>query len=92
MNRNQKKELVEELHKVFNRSNSIVVTHINGLTVQESTSLRSDLRKSNCKFRVTKNKIVKLALRKLNLNILENYFKDQRQWVFLMTHSLLQKY
>ena len=40
VNREQKKELVESLHKTFLESSSIIVTHINGLTVAESTELR----------------------------------------------------
>ena len=56
MNREQKKELVESLHKTFLESGSVIVTHINGLTVGESTELRKGMRESNCKFKVTKNK------------------------------------
>ncbi len=54
MNREQKKELVESLHKTFLESNSVIVTHINGLTVAESTELRRGMREANCKFKVTK--------------------------------------
>ena len=56
MNRKQKKELVENLHNTFLNSQSVIVTHINGLTVTETTILRSNMRDANCKFKVTKNK------------------------------------
>ena len=74
MNREQKKNLVESLHKTFLESGSVIVTHINGLTVAESTELRKGMRESNCKFKVTKNNIVKLALKKTKYEYLENLF------------------
>ena len=74
MNRKQKKELVESLHKTFLDSQSVIVTHINGLTVAESTNLRANMRNANCKFKVTKNRIVKLALKKTNFEHLDELF------------------
>ena len=74
MNRKQKKELVDSLHKTFLNSQSIIVTHINGLTVSETTNLRSNMRNANCKFKVTKNKIVKLALKNTNFEHLDSLF------------------
>ena len=74
MNRKQKEELVESLHKTFLNSQSVIVTHINGLTVSETTHLRSSMRDSNCKFKVTKNKIVKLALKNTKFEHLDSLF------------------
>ena len=74
MNRKQKEELVETLHKCFLDSSSIIVTHINGLTVSQSTELRSVMRESNCAFKVTKNRIAKLALKKTEYEHLEGLF------------------
>ena len=74
MNRKQKEELVENLHKTFLNSQSIIVTHIKGLTVSETTNLRSNMREANCKFKVTKNKMVKLALKKTKFEYLDNLF------------------
>ena len=74
MNRKQKEELVESLHKTFLNAQSIIVTHINGLTVSETTTLRSNMRDANCKFKVTKNKIVKLALKKTKFEYLDGLF------------------
>jgi len=74
LNRKQKEELVESLHKTFLNSQSVIVTHINGLTVSETTNLRSSMRNSNCKFKVTKNKIVKLALKNTKFEHLDSLF------------------
>ena len=74
MNRKQKEELVESLHKTFLNSQSVIVTHMNGLTVAETTDLRSNMRNANCKFKVTKNKLVKLALKETKFEHLESLF------------------
>ena len=74
MNRKQKEALVESLHKTFLNSQSIIVTHINGLTVSETTDLRSNMRESNCKFKVTKNKMAKLALKNTKFEHLDHLF------------------
>ena len=74
MNRKQKEELVESLHKTFLNSQSIIVTHINGLTVSETTDLRSNMREANCRFKVTKNRIVKLAIKKTKFEHLDSLF------------------
>ena len=74
MNRKQKENLVKKLHQTFLDSQSIIVTHISGLTVAETTDLRSNMRKANCNFKVTKNKIVKLALKKTKFEYLDNLF------------------
>tara|TARA_X000000950_G_C13354818_1_gene433942 strand:+ start:6 stop:509 length:504 start_codon:yes stop_codon:yes gene_type:complete len=74
LNRKQKEELVESLHETFLNSQSIIVTHISGLTVSETTNLRSHMRDANCKFKVTKNKIVKIALKKTKFEHLDNLF------------------
>ena len=74
MNRKEKEELVESLHKTFLDTESIIVTHINGLTVSETTELRSNMRDANCRFKVTKNRIVKLALKKTKFEYLNELF------------------
>ena len=63
MNRNQKTDLVKTLRNTFENSASVVVVHCMGLTVAESTDLRNKMRNDNCNFKVTKNKITRLALK-----------------------------
>ena len=38
------------------------------------------MRQSNCKFKVTKNRIVKLALKETNYEHLEELFKDEKEY------------
>ena len=62
MDRTQKREVVAELHEVFSDIGSVVVTHYSGLNVAEITDLRSQMRGAGATFRVTKNRLTKLAL------------------------------
>ena len=63
MNREEKKQLLAELNELFNTAETIVVSHYKGLTVEEVSALRDNIRKVGAGFRVTKNRIAKLALK-----------------------------
>ena len=62
MDRAKKEELVVELNGAFANAGLVVVTQQSGLTVAESTDLRRRMRSEDASFRVTKNRLVKLAL------------------------------
>ncbi len=74
MNRNQKTDLVKTLRSTFEDSASVVVVHCMGLTVAESTDLRTKMRNDNCAFKVTKNKITRLALKDTKYEHLTDMF------------------
>jgi len=63
VNRNQKTDLVNTLHNTFEDAASVVIVHCVGLTVSESTELRTKMRDENCSFKVTKNRIARIALK-----------------------------
>ena len=75
MNRNQKTDLVKTLRNTFEDSASVVVVHCIGLTVAESNDLRNKMRNDNCNFKVTKNKITRLALKDTNYQHMDEMFK-----------------
>jgi large subunit ribosomal protein L10 len=62
VNREEKKELIAELSSLFGSSTTVVVTHYKGLTVTELETLRGQMRAAGASFRVTKNRITRLAL------------------------------
>ncbi|WP_019647176.1 50S ribosomal protein L10 [Novispirillum itersonii] len=62
MNREQKQELVSELHQLFGEVSTVVVAHYSGLTVTEMENLRKQMRAAGASFRVTKNRLTRLAL------------------------------
>ena len=74
VNRNQKTDLVKTLRNTFEDSASVVVVHCMGLTVAESTDLRHKMRNDNCNFKVTKNKITRLALKDTKYQYMDEMF------------------
>jgi large subunit ribosomal protein L10 len=75
VNREEKTQLLGELHELFSNSEIIVVSHYKGLTVKEISDLRDNIRKVGAGFRVTKNRITRLALKDTNFEGLIDLFK-----------------
>ncbi len=63
MDRARKEELVALLHQTFQNTAILVVTEQSGLTVAEASELRRRMREAGATFRVTKNRLVRLALK-----------------------------
>ena len=74
MNRTEKAELIETLQSAFNESSTIVVAHQVGMTVAESGDLRKKMRDAKAGFKVTKNRIAKLALKGTRFEDLNSLF------------------
>jgi len=62
VNRTEKAELIETLQSTLSEATAVVVTHQTGLTVAESSDLRARMRAQGASFKVTKNRLTKLAL------------------------------
>jgi large subunit ribosomal protein L10 len=62
MDRLQKKELVASLSETFGAVPVVIVTRNKGLTVAQVTNLRRKAREAGANFKVSKNKLTRLAL------------------------------
>jgi large subunit ribosomal protein L10 len=62
VDRARKEELVTELNQSFAEAALVVVTQQSGMSVAESTDLRGRMREAGAGYRVTKNRLAKLAL------------------------------
>ncbi len=62
MLRDEKVQIVAELHDIFANAGLVVVTHQNGLTVGEATDLRRRMKESNATYRVVKNRLSMRAI------------------------------
>ncbi|HZD25143.1 MAG TPA: 50S ribosomal protein L10 [Alphaproteobacteria bacterium] len=62
MDRAQKRQAVTELNEVFTSTSAVVVTHYSGLNVAQLSELRRQMREAGATFKVTKNRLTKLAL------------------------------
>ncbi len=63
MDRTQKSEVVTTLHASFAEIGVVVVTRNLGLTVAQSTDLRQKMRDAGASFKVTKNRLAKIAMK-----------------------------
>ena len=62
MDRSQKQQIAAALHQDLAETVCVVVTHQTGLSVDEVTQLRRQMRSAGAGYRVTKNRLVKRAL------------------------------
>ena len=62
MKRSEKIDFVQNLKEELNNSTSLIVSHYAGLNVKEIDELRKAMRDNKTKFKVTKNRLAKLAL------------------------------
>ncbi len=74
MNKEQKKTYISEMKEFFANNESVLVTHYQGLTVNQIDSLRNEMRTHGILFKITKNRITKLALKDTKCKDLSNLF------------------
>ncbi len=74
MNKEAKKIYVEEMKKNFNANESVMIAQYQGLNVNELDSLRKELRDKGILFKITKNRITKIAIKDTSKKDLEKFF------------------
>ena len=74
MNKEKKQKYIKEMTTEFDKSEAVIVTHYQGLTVNQLDDLRAKMREHGIIFKVTKNRITKLALEKTKCKDLSNLF------------------
>ena len=74
MNKEQKKNYITEMTAQFENSKAVMVTHYQGLTMPQLDELRSKMREHGIQFKITKNRITKLALQKTRCKELSDLF------------------
>ena len=74
MNKEKKQSNISEMTDQFERAESVLVTHYQGLTVKQLDELRAKMREHGIQFKITKNRITKIALEKTKCKDLSNLF------------------
>ena len=74
MNKEQKKNYIEEMTSNFENSKAVMVTHYQGLTMTQLDELRAKMREHGIIFKITKNRITKLALEKTKCKDISKLF------------------
>ena len=79
MNKEQKKQYISDMTAQLEKSEAVIVTHYQGLTMKQLDELRAKMREHGIKFKITKNRITKLALEKTKCKDFQIYSQDQQQ-------------
>mgnify|MGYP003687780555 CR=1 FL=1 len=74
MNKEAKKNYIEEMKKNFASNEAVMIAQYQGLNVNELDLLRKELRDEGILFKITKNRITKLAIKDSPVKDLEKYF------------------
>ena len=74
MNRTEKANFVSEFNDLLSNSNFVLVTQYKGLSVEEISSLRRQVKEKNASFKVTKNSLAKRAVKNTDYENLEQFF------------------
>ena len=62
VDRSQKEKAVEDFKNIFNEAEAVIVTHYEGINADSINEFRSKTRSSEVTFKVTKNRLIKIAL------------------------------
>ena len=74
MHKERKKTYIAEMTAQFEKSEAVLVTHYQGLSVKQLDDLSSKMREHGIIFKITKNRITKLALEKTRCKDLSDLF------------------
>ncbi len=74
LNKEQKKQYITDMTAQFEKTEAVIVTHYQGLTMSQLDDLRAKMREHGIKFKITNNRITKLALENTKCKDLSNLF------------------
>ena len=74
-NRSLKEAKVQEIREKLEKAEAIILANYQGLTVEEDTELRKKFRESGVDYKIYKNTLVKLALKELGVEGLDECLK-----------------
>ncbi len=74
MKRSQKEDKVAGMQESFQDAELMIITHNNGLTVEQSLDLRRKMRAAGARYQVTKNRLARIAIRGTSFENLDGMF------------------
>jgi len=74
LNKENKQQLVTELHEKLQRAKAVFLADFRGMNVDKATTLRNELRKASVEYRVVKNTLLELASRETDKESLSPHF------------------
>ena len=77
-----KQPIVAEIAELFNGAKSAVVVDYRGLTVEQDTILRKQLREAGVTYKVYKNTMIPSLQREQSSRLLRLILKDRQHWQY----------
>ena len=74
MSKEKKQVYISEMSSQLDKAEAVIVAHYQGLTVKQLDELGKKMREHGIQFKITKNRITKLALEKTSRKDLSNLF------------------
>lgn len=74
MDRAAKEKFVADMNQAFNEAALVVIAHQSGLSASESADLRQKMNTGGARFKVTKNRLAKIAIKGTQYEGLEEHF------------------
>lgn len=78
----QKKVVVDEIKQKLEKASSVVMVNARGLTVEQDTALRKQLREAGVDYKVYKNTMVRFAIKDTQFEGLEQYLEGPSAFAF----------
>jgi len=75
MDREEKKQLVSDLHSRLEKAQGAFLVHYKGLKVSDINSLRNKLRDTGAEFQVIKNRLLKLACQGTETELIKDHME-----------------
>lgn len=75
MNRAEKQASIESVNATFKKAEIALVVHNKGLTVAEMSALRAKMREAGAEFKISKNRLAKIAAKDTKFEQLSSMFK-----------------
>ena len=74
MNKENKQQVVTEMHEKLQRAKAVFLADFRGMNVGKATELRNELRKAAVEYKVVKNTLLELASRETDKESLKPFF------------------
>jgi large subunit ribosomal protein L10 len=71
--RAEKIKVVDQLKEIFSNHTAVVLAHYHGLNMKQISELRKDMRDQGIKFMVSKNSLMKIAIKDTDFSALEEH-------------------
>jgi large subunit ribosomal protein L10 len=75
ISKDRKKELVSQYSEMLDRSDGLILTNPQGLTVAQITRLRNQIRDSDGAYHITKNTLIRIALERAGVQVPDEWLE-----------------